>query len=373
MKVLYISNDSGISGSSIALQNIIESVIPKGVTPLVICRNHGHLTEWLSARGLQYEIMDYNWNFQPPTKSVRDKISYCWRILKYYMAERRSVKSVIQVADKFHPDVIHTNNGIIHFGYKAAISLGIPHVWHIREYQDLDFGMTPIPSMNTFRNMLKRSYCICITKGVQNYFRLKPDNSIVVYDGVMQRDSQRFSSLKEDYFLFVGRIEDSKGFGSLISAYYTYKQKGGRTPLRVAGVGKDEYVDKMKNEVERMDLTSNIEFLGFRTDRFDLMYKAKALIVPSKFEGFGFITVEAIFNGCVVFGHNTAGTAEIASYCKNMVKLYDNGTELVELMLNNHIPCSAGIKNDQNLANTYFSSEEAGHKVFDYYNTILCQ
>ena len=47
-----------------------------------------------------------------------------------------------------------------------------------------------------------------------------------------------------------------------------------------------------------------------RKDIYDLMYNAKALIVPSRHEGFGFITAEAMFNGCLVIGRNTSGTKE---------------------------------------------------------------
>jgi glycosyltransferase involved in cell wall biosynthesis len=38
------------------------------------------------------------------------------------------------------------------------------------------------------------------------------------------------------------------------------------------------------------------------------MAHATALIVSSYHEGFGFITVEAMFNGCLVIGNNKGGT-----------------------------------------------------------------
>ena len=41
------------------------------------------------------------------------------------------------------------------------------------------------------------------------------------------------------------------------------------------------------------------------------MAKAKALIVNSRFEGFGRMTAEACFNNCIVIGRNTGGTKEI--------------------------------------------------------------
>jgi glycosyltransferase involved in cell wall biosynthesis len=52
-----------------------------------------------------------------------------------------------------------------------------------------------------------------------------------------------------------------------------------------------------KQKVLQYGIETNVQFLGFRNDCFDLMYNAKATIVPSRCEGFGFITVEAINAG----------------------------------------------------------------------------
>lgn len=40
------------------------------------------------------------------------------------------------------------------------------------------------------------------------------------------------------------------------------------------------------------------------------MYNAAVFVVPSRNEGFGFITAEAMFNGTIVIGKNTGGTKE---------------------------------------------------------------
>mgnify|MGYP004714438603 CR=1 FL=1 len=43
---------------------------------------------------------------------------------------------------------------------------------------------------------------------------------------------------------------------------------------------------------------------------YELMYNAAVFVVPSRNEGFGFITAEAMFNGTIVIGKNTGGTKE---------------------------------------------------------------
>ena len=120
------------------------------------------------------------------------------------------------------------------------------------------------------------------------------------------------------------------------------------------------------NEAERN--SSLVKFLGFRSDRLDLMYKAKAIIVPSRFEGFGFITVEAIMNGCFVIGHNTGGTSEIAQNCKS-VYLYDTKEDLINLLMNLEYN-SKKMKESQEYAELNYTNEESANQVLNFYQII---
>lgn len=58
------------------------------------------------------------------------------------------------------------------------------------------------------------------------------------------------------------------------------------------------------------ELTTFVHFKGQIDNVNLLMQEAKALIIPSKHEGFGRITAEAMFNGCLTIGRNTGGTKE---------------------------------------------------------------
>lgn len=366
MRILYITNDSGLSGSTIALKNLLSYLIPRGVEPFCVCRNEGDFTEWCLSKNIPYSVFPYHWNYQPLRITVRDKLAYYWRIHKYYQEEKRCMVELEKICKEFCPDIIHSNNGIIHWGYKIAKKNGIKHVWHLREYQDKDFNMSPIPSMEAFCRMVQDSNCICITKGVQNHFHLTPENSKVIYDGVLPKHSCRYCKDKENYFLFVGRIEPSKGIEELLQAYYEYNKRGGTTPLWIAGSGKPQYVKERMNEAKRN--SSCVKFLGFRSDRLDLMYKAKAIIVPSRFEGFGFITVEAIMNGCFVIGHNTGGTSEIAQNCKS-VYLYDTKEDLINLLMNLEYN-SEKMKESQEYAELNYTNEESANQVLNFYQII---
>jgi glycosyltransferase involved in cell wall biosynthesis len=50
--------------------------------------------------------------------------------------------------------------------------------------------------------------------------------------------------------------------------------------------------------------------MGNVIDIEQIMQKAKALIIPSRSEGFGFCMVEAMFNGCLCLGLYSSGSKE---------------------------------------------------------------
>ena len=104
-----------------------------------------------------------------------------------------------------------------------------------------------------------------------------------------------------------------------------------------------------------------VEFLGARDDIYNLMPKAKMLVVPSRFEGIGFITTEAMLNHCVVVGHNTAGTKEqfdngFADVGREIGYRFDKSEDMLDCMIK--------VMNDD----TSRMIEDAYHTVVKLYN-----
>ena len=85
-----------------------------------------------------------------------------------------------------NPDIIHTNTGVIHEGLKVAKRLKIPHVWHLREYQDKDFNWEAFPCFSAYCQMLRKSYVITITNDIKAHFGLLDfPYSRTIYNGVI--------------------------------------------------------------------------------------------------------------------------------------------------------------------------------------------
>lgn len=114
----------------------------------------------------------------------------------------------------------------------------------------------------------------------------------------------KFSSKKEDYFLFMGRLIVRKG---LEIAHKTCRALN--VPLKIAGQGSSSW-DGMKRELIIDKLTmqgEHLDFVGYADveKRKELLSRAKAVFVPTLYlESFGGINVEAQLSGTPVISTN---------------------------------------------------------------------
>ncbi|MBI4822931.1 MAG: glycosyltransferase family 4 protein [Nitrospirae bacterium] len=91
-----------------------------------------------------------------------------------------------------------------------------------------------------------------------------------------------------DYILYIGRLHiKNKGLDSLFDA-----MKGVDTLLFVVGRGRDE--QRLKELAQRLKL-KNVVFRGFLSEeeKIDVLRAAKVFVLPSRFEGWGIVVLEA--------------------------------------------------------------------------------
>lgn len=325
MKIIYVlhSTDS-FTGATKSFLSLLSGLMKLGVKPLVIVPDSNGLCDELIKMDVPFRVLSYKMAVYPPYRTVKNKLLFLSMLVKRILCNVYSARKLTRIAKDFAADIIHTNVSVINIGYKAARRLGIPHVWHIREYGALDFHYYYYytRSMHLRKYHQPNSYQACITKDIRRYNGL--DNSSrarVIYDGVLPRAAVRFSPDKKSYFLFAGRLEENKGIKDAILAFAYFMKANPSSSFRLKIAGDTPNISYKQTLVELADdngISDKVDFLGMRSDIYDFMYEAYALLVPSYSEGFGFITAEAMFNGCLVIGRDTGGTKE----------QFDNGFEL---------------------------------------------
>lgn len=336
MKILYIVESSAPYGANKCLIDIIDFIIRKGDQPFVVGSEDGPLANWLAERGVPFKSLGHKLSIYPRAKTLKDKILFLPKVLVFRLINIVALIKLIRICLYYKPDIIHTNIGPTVLGYWASKVLKIKHVWHLREYQDLDFDMKFFPNKYVFKRLInKTDKVVCITNKISNHFST-PLNSEVIYDGVLEPDKTKISYDKMPHFLFVGRLEPTKGIEEVIDSFIKFCELGYLNyEFWIAGSGQTSYLQYLKHKVEKSPFRNQIKFLGFRNDINELMRKAKALVVASKCEGFGLITAEAMFNGCVVVGRNSGGTSEILTNNsgENFGLLFENDKELTKCFI----------------------------------------
>lgn len=313
MRILFIANSNGMAeGSVIALLSIIEEMHQRGHEILVSFPTYGEAQRKCELMGVKTDVVMFCDSIYPIYTTVKSFLAIPYKIVRNCWQNKKAVVRIMQLISDFNPDVVHTNVGTINVGYYAARQMGVPHVWHIREMAEANLGWHPFPTMGYKKRLQSTNdENIAITQEVFDFYCLSSLNSCIIYDGVFNRGQiPQILPNKEKYFLFVGRICKGKGtrwaveaFSNVIKFFPDYK-------LLIVGEGGGSYAEELQNACKADSLVGKVLFLGFRKDVYKLMQNATALLVPSEREGFGFITAEAMYNGCLVIGRKTGGTKE---------------------------------------------------------------
>ena len=164
---------------------------------------------------------------------------------------------------------------------------------------------------------------ICISNYIKNRlikYGINEEKLVTIYNGI-DVGSEKFNK-KEDYILFVGRLVKTKGIDLLIKALRNKEIK-----FRI--VGKGPMMEKWKKIANKYGI--NAEFLGWIENerKIELMKKCRAFVLPSRYESFGIVLLEAMKYGSPVIAMNVGGIPEVVGEAGIIV---DNVHEMVKFI-----------------------------------------
>ncbi len=173
---------------------------------------------------------------------------------------------------------------------------------------------------------------------VQWAFGLPSDKLIMVPNGVnaeiyakyegddLRGLRSRFALPNEKIVLFVGRLVYEKGVHVLVNAVQRVLQK---VNAKFVIVGNGYMKDQLSGLVKNMGLTHKVLFTGFLDEESlrKLQKCADVSVVPSLFEPFGIVALEAMAAKSPVVVSDTGGLSEIVEHDVSGVKVYVNNPE----------------------------------------------
>ncbi|MGQ9551855.1 MAG: glycosyltransferase family 4 protein [Candidatus Bathycorpusculaceae bacterium] len=169
-------------------------------------------------------------------------------------------------------------------------------------------------------------------------FGLPPDKLVMISNGVnaetyakvegenLRTFREKFALPEERIVLFVGRLVYEKGVHVLVNAAPKVLEK---VNAKFIIVGNGYMKEQLSSLVKSMGLTHKILFAGFVDDEtlVKLQKCADVSVVPSLFEPFGIVALEAMAAKSPVVASDTGGLSEIVEHDVTGVKVYANNPD----------------------------------------------
>jgi glycosyltransferase involved in cell wall biosynthesis len=154
-------------------------------------------------------------------------------------------------------------------------------------------------------------------RDVLNFYRLPPEKLHVVPLGY---DPRRFSPAApttangEPYALLVGNVMPHK---NLLRAVDAFAQAVGDGPGRlvIRGWGRPRHVDALRRRIDAAGVAPRVDWRPYADgdELVDLYRGARALLLPSLYEGFGLTALEAMACGTPVITSNRSALPEVVA------------------------------------------------------------
>lgn len=201
------------------------------------------------------------------------------------------------------PDLILANiykiNWIMAYSQLPNI-VNVVHTALSRQFQE-QLKTSPKQTINHLKAVYGKHPCSCVSDGVrQDALALigNSDKVTTIYNPCDVAQIQQLASLtfsikdfgltNKGYIIHVGSFDSMKGHRDLLQAYAKTERK---LPLVLVGKGRLE--KEIKQLAHELNINNNVKFAGFQTNPYPLIANAALLVLSSKFEGFGYVIVEA--------------------------------------------------------------------------------
>lgn len=199
-----------------------------------------------------------------------------------------------------------------------------------------------------------------------------PENKIKVINHFIEINNNFQDVSSSNYILYFGRLDPGKGISVLLEAMRHVNQ---RISLKLVGVGPD--YKKLKNEIERLNLSGRVELLGskYGDELLVLIQGALAIIVPSILpESMGYSALESLAMGKIVIASRIGGLSEIIQDGENGFLFKAGDSDELAKKINLAVERDESIKNMENNAKKSVSGltpENHYEKIMELYKKII--
>lgn len=351
MNILYVAHERNLGGASKSLVTMVSDMKRRGHTVTVVVPfRSGQVFRALKEQGIFVKKIFFGWWMMP--EAWNPLLKFLFRVL--YLTEPVAARRIASLARKRQAKLIHSNSSAIDVGARAAKMCGLPHVWHFREFGDLDYRLIyllgkqesarraiNVPGKIVFISACLRRYyeqeipdahCTVIYNGISEklFYEKYPDGKAAGGQQGSVIGGHNDSSGTTVTFLIAGNFHEGKHQELAIEACRILCEQGfGGVRLMVAGAASalkssKAFEERLKAQARKLP-EGTVTFTGYVSDMAALRKQTDVELVCSGMEAFGRVTAEAMLSSNPVIGADSGATPELIVHGKNGF-LFESGS-----------------------------------------------
>lgn len=341
IRVTFFTHYAELYGANLSLLALIDGLRSHGVQARVVGPDPGDLIDALAARGVPATVLPFEW-WVSTRRSSEAAAGRAYRNLRHLRAITRQLRD-------WGTDLVYSNASVFNIGAMAAADLGLPHIWHLREFGRQDYDLLPDLGRKMHRlGFLSANATVCVSHAIRRTLLAGTERPSVrvIYNGVGSQavfDARKNAAdqvrgrTQPFTFVLVGRFRDSKGQHVAIRAFASVAKRLPNTRLLMVGgaggTGDQSYFDACRSLPDELGIADRVDFWGYIPDPERAFLAADCALMCSRSEAMGRVTPEAM--SCVrpVIGFDAAGTSELIAHGQTGL-LYRGGPDaLAECMM----------------------------------------
>lgn len=370
-----------MSGANLALMEYFEILLDMNFDLRVISPSEGSCTVYLKNKNIPVTIIPfYSWARQ------KKEGFFIKGWFKRVLRNTYACCKIIQIAK--NADAVCTNTICTHLGVVSAKFCHKKHLLFVHEFGEEDHGFKLMISTSRAYNWLyKNSEKIVLNSNaikqkwvnivkqtsklevLYNCFNSK--NNTIPHEPQLKPESHKF--------LMLGQISEAKGHHLAIEALESLSEKYGNIEMDIIGSKVDEgYYQGLQMRIASSKAKINLKEPV--ANPFLIFKNYTSMLMCSRMEAFGRVTVEALSCGLPVIGINSGGTPEIIENdvngflvnSKQPKELKDTIEKMICMDEDTYSQISLNALQIKNKFNSEISRKQL-ETIFETLNTGICQ
>ena len=318
--ILFINSITIYGGGEVWMLTVMKELVARGYNVTLICKPEAEIIQYIDNTSIDVLKIRIAGDFDPLTISRLINI-YRKRKIDIVVANVGKDIRLAGMAAKFvsHVSVIALhqvdreikNNLRYRFTYNSLADIIVVNSLATKKTLLKSASWLINEKINVVHHGIDyEKYSAANTKDIRTEFGLSPQDLIIG---------------------FVGRLGVQKGVKYMLEGFRSIAEKFGNLHLIIVGTGEQESL--IKEFAEKFNLENKIHLLGFRKDIPDVMRTFSIFLLPSLWEGFGIVLIEAMAAGKPIVATNTSSIPEIVEDGRNGILVQPENAEAISVAL----------------------------------------